>query len=128
MSQSDGFKGTFPGNVGLLLSFSQKAGNFIFGRDRIMKSRHNLQFVWATSDLTQNSRDEIQEKFSHYPIIQFASSDEMAKVLQTTGVKVIGFKKSDLSKSIYQQMKSYRINQPKAANPTKPDEDASKSD
>lgn len=102
----------FPPKVETMLGFSIRSNNFILGRERIYKSRYNLHFVWITQDISENSRDEIIEKFNDYPIICFSNSEEISKILEISNTKILGFKKSQLSKSIYQAMKKFRINKP----------------
>jgi len=101
-----------PSKVETMLGFCLRSNNFMLGRERIFKSRSNLQFIWITEDTSENSKNEILEKFTDYPIICFSQSETLSKVVRISNAKILGFKKSQLSKSIYQAMKSYRINLP----------------
>jgi len=95
-----------------LIGFSLRSGNIILGRDRIFRSRHMLQFVWLSNDLSENSKDEVLDNFSHYPIICYQSSLVLSEWIQGNGCKVVGFKKSSLSSSIYSMLKQFRLNPP----------------
>ena len=82
------------------------------GRDNLGRSKGNLHFVLITSDLSEGSREDILRAFAHYPVIEHYTSEDLEKHFKVKGAKVIGFQKSDLAKSIYAELKEYRINRP----------------
>jgi hypothetical protein len=106
-----------------LFPFVLRARILLVGREVLLRSKRHLQFVLITSDLSQNSRAEILAAFAHYPIIERYTSAELETYFGARGAKVVGFKKSGLAQSIYQELKAYRINKPSQApghSPPKP--------
>ncbi|HYV28426.1 MAG TPA: hypothetical protein VFA77_12885 [Candidatus Eisenbacteria bacterium] len=67
-----------------------------------------------TTDLSENSRAEILSEFSHYPIVEHFTSEDLEKHFRIQAAKVIGFEKSGLAQSIYAELKQHRINKPAA--------------
>lgn len=102
----------WPAKLDTLLAFSKRSRNFILGRESIYRKRHQLHFVLATQDLSENSRKEILYKFQHYPVVRFGKSESICNALGIHGAKVIGFTKGGLSKSLYEILKPHRINRP----------------
>lgn len=85
----------------------------MLGRERLANSKSNLHFILITTDISENSRDEMLDEFSHYPVVQYFTSEELAQLLQLKGnTKVVGFAKSSLAKSIYAELKEHRLNMP----------------
>ena len=82
------------------------------GRDTLLRSKSKLHFVLITTDLSENSRAGIVSEFSHYPIVQHFTSEDLEKHFGIKGAKVVGFEKSGLAQSIYSEMKQHRINKP----------------
>ena len=95
-----------------LFSFVLRARILIVGRDTLTRSKGRLHFLLITNDLSDASRAEMLSDFRHYPIIQHYTAVELEKFFGVVGTKVIGFKKSDLAKSLYAELKEYRINKP----------------
>ena len=93
-----------------LFPFVIRSRAYIAGRELLAKSKHDLQWILITTDISENSQDEIASQFSNYPIIKHFTSDDLQEFFNLNGCKVLGFKKGDLAKSIYQEMKSFRIN------------------
>ena len=84
----------------------------IVGRDNVSRSKSRLHFVLITTDISEAGRTDILAEFAHYPVVQRYTGPELEQLFQVKSVKVIGFQKSDLAKSIYAQLKGYRLNQP----------------
>jgi len=82
----------------------------IVGRDTLLRSKSKLHFVLITTDLSENSRAEILSEFSHYPIVEHFTSEDLEKHFRIQAAKVIGFEKSGLAQSIYAELKQHRIN------------------
>jgi len=95
-----------------LFPFVLKSRNLIVGRDTLRRSKSKLHFILITSDISAGSRAEILSDFSHYPIVQKYTSEELERFFRIQGAKVIGFAKSGLAQSIYAEMKEHRINRP----------------
>ena len=104
-----------------LFPFVLRSRCLIVGRETLARSKSRLHFVLITHDLTEGSRAEMLREFSHYPIVEHYTSQELERFFQIKGAKVVGFQKSGLAKSIYAEMKAYRINSPPAGEtPPKP--------
>lgn len=105
-----------------LFPFVLRSRTLLVGRETLWRSKRHLQFVLITRDLSENSKTEILGSFAHCPIVQRYSSEDLEKFFSVNGAKVIGFKKSALAKSIYDELKADQINVPsdKTAKPLKP--------
>jgi len=95
-----------------LFPFVLKSRNLLVGRDTLRRSKSKLHFILITTDLSEGSRAEVLSEFSHYPIVQRYTSEELEKFFGIRRAKVIGFAKSGLAQSIYAEMKEHRINRP----------------
>jgi len=100
--------------VDRLFPFVLRSRILIVGRDTLLRSKSKLHFVLITTDLSENSRAEILSEFSHYPIVQHYTSEDLEKHFRIQAAKVIGFEKSGLAQSIYAELKQHRINKPAA--------------
>ena len=89
-----------------------KSRGFIIGRETLARSKGRLHFVLITTDISENSREQILKDFMHYPVVQHYTSAELEKFFNVRGAKVLGFTKSGLAQSIYAELKPHRINQP----------------
>lgn len=101
-----------------LFPFALRARALIVGRDTLIRSKGRLHFILITTDISENSHEEILQDYAHYPIVQLYTSDEIEQHFRLKGTKVIGFAKSGIAQSIYAEMKEHRINRP--MNPAKP--------
>ncbi len=99
-------------SVERLFPFVLKSRALIIGRDTLRRSKGKLHFVLITTDISEGSRQEILQDFSHYPVVQKYTSAELEAFFAIKGAKVIGFTKSGLAQSIYAEMKEHRINRP----------------
>ena len=96
----------------LLFGFVLRARILLVGRDNLLRSRSRLQFILITEDISPGSRREILSDFRHYPVVQRYAAENLETFFGLTGTKVIGFRKSDLAKSLYSSLKPFRINKP----------------
>lgn len=99
-------------SVDRLFSFVLRSRILIVGRETLARSKGRLHFVLITRDLSEMSRAEILSDYAHYPIVQHYTSQELEIFFGIRGAKVIGFRKSDLARSIYAGLKQHRINKP----------------
>jgi len=99
-------------SVERLFPFVLKARALIVGRDTLVRSKSNLHFILITTDISENSREQILKDYAHYPVVQHYTEADMEKFFALKGTKVLGFAKSGLAQSIYSELKQYRINKP----------------
>ncbi len=95
-----------------LFPFVLKARALIVGRDTLARSKGRLHFVLITTDLSENSREQVRQDFAHYPVVQHYTEADLERFFQLKGTKVVGFAKSGLAQSIYAELKQHRINPP----------------
>jgi hypothetical protein len=95
-----------------LFSFVLRSRILMVGRDTLARSKSRLHFVLITHDLSEASRAEILSDFMHYPVVQHYTTQELERFFGSKGAKVIGFEKSDLARSLYAELKEFRINSP----------------
>ncbi len=95
-----------------LFPFVLKARALIVGRDTLARSKSNLHFILITTDISENSREQILKEYAHYPVVQHYTEADVEKFFVLKGTKVLGFAKSGLAQSIYAEMKHLRINKP----------------
>jgi hypothetical protein len=103
-----------------LFPFVLRARKLLVGRETLARSKSKLQFVLITTDLSESSKQEVLREFTNYPVVRFYSSADLEKHFSIRNAKVIGFAKSSLAKSIYAELKEFRLNAPateKAAAP-----------
>jgi hypothetical protein len=105
-------------SVERLFPFVLRSRALLVGRDTLRRSKSRLHFVLITTDISENSREQILKDFMHYPVVQHYSETDIERFFALKGTKVIGFTKSGLAQSIYAELKEHRINQP--VTPTKP--------
>jgi ribosomal protein L7Ae-like RNA K-turn-binding protein len=96
--------------AGRLFSFVLRSRILIVGRDTLARSKSKLHFVLITHDISEASKSKILSDFSHYPVVQCYTAEELDKFFGIKGAKVIGFEKSDLARSLYADLKEHRIN------------------
>ena len=98
-----------------LFPFVLRSRNLLVGREVLRRSKRVLHFVLITTDLSATSRDQILSDFAHYPVVQRYTAADLERFFAIKGAKVIGFHKSGLAKSLYAELKAYRINPPPAS-------------
>ncbi len=99
-------------SVERLFPFVLKARALIVGRDTLAHSKGRLHFVLITTDISENSREQVLKDFAHYPVVQHYSEADLEKHFALKGTKLVGFAKSGLAQSIYAELKEHRINRP----------------
>ncbi len=109
-------------NIERLFPFIKRARALIVGQHVILRSKSQLQFILITHDISDRGKSEALRKFKHYPIVQRFRSKDILEHFDLRGVKLLGFRKSGLSKSLYAELKKYRINEP--VQPKKDDDPA----
>jgi len=95
-----------------LFPFIKRARTLIIGQQIVLRSKSQLHFVLLTHDISDRGKSEALRKFKHYPVVQRYRSADLQKHFDVRGAKLLGFRKSGLSKSLYAELKKYRINEP----------------
>ena len=95
-----------------LFPFIKRARTLIVGQQIVLRSKSQLHFVLLTHDISDRGKSEALRKFKHYPVVQRYRSADLQKHFDVRGAKLLGFRKSGLSKSLYAELKKYRINEP----------------
>jgi hypothetical protein len=96
-----------------LFPFVLRSRILLVGREILERSKKKLHFVLITRDLSALSREKILAEFAHYPVVELYTSSDLERLFGVRGAKVIGFAKSDLAKSIYAELKTLRVNEPR---------------
>jgi hypothetical protein len=97
-----------------LFPFVLRSRNLLAGRDTLLRNKRRLHFVLITTDLSENSQQEILSEFAHYPVVRHYQTEDLEKYFGLKGAKVVGFAKSGLAQSLYAELKQHRINKPPA--------------
>jgi hypothetical protein len=95
-----------------LFPFVTRARKLIVGREALARSRRRLHSVLITTDISENSKQEVLREFSDYPILQKYTAQELEEHFGVRNAKVVGFEKSSLAQSIYGELKEFRLNSP----------------
>jgi hypothetical protein len=95
-----------------LFPFVARARLLLVGRDTLARNKRHLQCVLISEDISEGSRAEILRDFANYPVIQRYSSAQFEEFFGVRNAKVLGLKKSSLAKSIYSELKEFRLNKP----------------
>ncbi len=95
-----------------LFPFAIKARLLVVGRERLQHDRKKLQFLLVTTDISENSRREMQRGVAPLPVVQHYTSTEVEKLLQLKNTKVLGFKQSPLSRSIFEGLNEFLLQPP----------------
>ena len=93
-----------------LFPFVLRSRKLVVGRDNLFRNKSKLQFLLITTDISENSREEMLQKFGDKPIVQVYTAPELEKFFQVYNTKVIGFVKSPLATTIYQGLREHRLN------------------
>lgn len=95
-----------------LLELAVQSKLLLIGREALRRNKSYLHFVLIATDIIANHREEVLADFRHYPVVQHFTAADFERLFKIKGAKTLGFSKSDLAKSIYAELKSYRINEP----------------
>jgi hypothetical protein len=101
-------------SVERLFPFVVRARMLLVGRETLARSKRQLQCVLMSEDISEGSKQEVLRDLKDYPIIQHFKSAQFEQFFGVRNAKVVGFKKSSLAKSIYAELKEFRINAPPA--------------
>ena len=99
-------------SVERLFPFVVRSRMLIVGRETLARSKRSLHCILISEDISTNSKEEVLTDFKDYPILQRYQSAQFTEFFNVRGAKVVGFKKSSLAKSIYAELKQFRINAP----------------
>ena len=110
-----------PGGKGAerLFPFVVRARMLLVGRDTLARNKRSLQCILISEDISPNSKEEVMRDFKDYPILQRYQSAQFQQFFNVRNAKVVGFKKSSLAKSIYSELKEFRVNTPPPASTDK---------
>lgn len=95
-----------------LFPFVLRARVLLVGQRAVLRSKSCLQFVLITRDISDRGRSEALRKLKHYPVVQCLRSADIERHFDLRGVRLLGFRKSGLSKSLYAEWKRHRVNKP----------------
>jgi hypothetical protein len=101
-----------------LFALAVQSKLLLIGREGLRRNKSRLHFVLIATDIIARHRDEVLADFKHYPVVQRYSAADFERLFKLEGAKTVGLAKSDLAKSIYAELKAYRLNQP--LHPSKP--------
>jgi hypothetical protein len=101
-------------SVERLFPFVVRARMLLVGRETLARSKRQLQCVLISEDISDVIKQEVLRDLKDYPIIQHFQSAQFQEFFGVRNAKVVGFKKSSLAKSIYAELKEFRINAPPA--------------
>ncbi|HEX7858772.1 MAG TPA: hypothetical protein VF773_00440 [Verrucomicrobiae bacterium] len=97
-------------SVERLFPFVVRSRMLIVGRDNLARNKRLLHSVLITEDISPGSKEEVLRDFKDYPVLQHFQSAQFEEFFGVRNAKVVGFKKSTLAKSIYSELKEFRIN------------------
>lgn len=101
-----------PPGVERLFPFVLRSRSFLAGGATLARSKRKLHSILIATDISPGSRDQILRDFADYPVLQHYSSAELEKFFGVRNAKVIGLKKSGLARTIYAELKAFRLNRP----------------
>jgi hypothetical protein len=93
-----------------LFPFAVRARLLLVGRETLAHRKRVLHCVLLSEDISVGSRNQILRDFADYPVLQRYTSAQFEQFFNIRGAKVVGFKKSSLAKSIYAELKEFRLN------------------
>lgn len=96
-----------------LFPFVVRARLLLAGRETLERTKRQLQCILISEDISEGSREEILREFADYPVLQRYGSAQFEEFFGVRNAKVVGLKKSSLAKSIYSDLKEFRLNKPK---------------
>jgi hypothetical protein len=95
-----------------LLALALESRLLLIGREAVRKNKSHLHFVLIATDIIAKHREEVLAENKHYPVVQHFTAADFERLFKIEGAKTVGFAKSEIAKSIYAELKSYRINAP----------------
>jgi hypothetical protein len=90
-----------------LIHFSIRSGSALIGQNRLETVPENaIDLVMISEGTSGNTERNLSVKFGEGKVMKLNCEVELGKLIGKEGVKVIGFKKSGLSKEIIKLIKS----------------------
>lgn len=99
-----------PSNIASLFGFALRTKQYIVGRDSLKRNKRKLLFVLVTEDLATNGQKFVADYMNDLPVVQKFTMEELEEQFHLSGVKIIGFLKTDLTRSLYNALKDWRMN------------------
>jgi hypothetical protein len=87
-----------------LFPFAVRARVLVPGGDSVGRLARKLEFVLIATDLAPRSRAELEFKLREVSKFVCYSSAELQQFFGIPGAKVLGFKKSDIARSIRREL------------------------
>jgi len=105
-----------------LFPFAKRARVVVTGESLLGRLKKKLHFILVTTDLSSNRLQSLSRDFAGIPILQGYGMEDLESFFGFKQTKVIGFKKSSLSVSIYRELKEVapRIASDEASVPSQP--------
>ena len=100
-----------------LFPFARRAGIVLTGRDALYRQKKRLAFILVCVDLRPESLQEVLQDFDVLPVVQRYTAAELESHFGLPKARVLGFRKSTLTQSIYASLRPQRINQPRVPRP-----------
>lgn len=100
-----------------LFPFARRAGIVLTGRDALYRQKKRLGFILVCVDLRPESLQEVLQDFDVLPVVQRYTAEELETHFGLPKARVLGFRKSTLTQSIYASLRPHRINQPRIPRP-----------
>lgn len=88
--------------------FLIRSRTVIPGRERLVQLRNRLAFILITTDISENSRREIQAKF-HCPIVQVCTAEEIRQLFGYGNCKILGFRRTSPATSVFKALREFLI-------------------
>lgn len=103
-----------------LFPFALRAAILVPGREALRRMRKKVLFVLLTTDLSENSREDLLRDFSDVPLVVRYTAADLERFFHLRNAKVVGFKKSALAASILRELKPFRFPASPPAPPAPP--------
>ena len=88
--------------------FMRKAGMVVVGRERLFQLRNKLAYILITDDISENTRQMVLETF-RCPVYQCLNSDDIEKLFNYKGTKLLGFRRSPMSNSALADLRPFLV-------------------
>ncbi len=102
--------GKKPSNLESLFGFVLRTRQYLVGRDNLKRNKRKLLFIMVTEDLSDNGLKFVLSNFEDIPVVQYYTMNDLEQTFNLNGVKIIGFYKTDLTRSVYEVIKIWRVN------------------
>lgn len=102
--------GKKPSNLESLFGFVLRTRQYLVGRDNLKRNKRKLLFILVTEDLSENGLKFVLSNFEDIPVVQYFKMSDLEQTFNLNGVKIMGFYKTDLTRSVYEVIKIWRVN------------------